>query len=143
MPYESNGCPGPDMTHCHIKGPGLKIQLRDRGEVIGVVSELTPPDAGAVQTSVAYVELYAPDVLHHHITTEEHYCFETPAQMYLNGETVDVSSGDRMIIRPGTVHGARPVPSLCDTVKFICVSGPAYSPKDVVFLDDRPEEWYG
>lgn len=111
------------------------VELQDDKEVFGEVEEITSRSAGAERVNVAKVTLRGPDIIHHHKEGEETYiCQEGDGEIFLNRAIFRFVPGNRIIIKPGTLHAVRPKNSIGKIV-FLCVSSPAFSPDDV--YEDR------
>jgi len=118
------------------------VELIDekRKEEFGEVEEITSRDVGATQANLAKVTLYGPDYLHSHKKAEETYiCVDGIGEIYLNGQILDFTPGTRVIIRPGTLHAARPKEILRKLV-FWCISSPPFNPKDD-YYDPKGRDW--
>ncbi|PIR72986.1 MAG: hypothetical protein COV26_00965 [Candidatus Nealsonbacteria bacterium CG10_big_fil_rev_8_21_14_0_10_36_23] len=108
--------------------------------LFGTVEEITSRIVGAERTNVAKVVLWGPDVLHCHKEAEETYiCLEGEGDICLDNEIFDFVPGTRVIIGPGTLHAARPKET-CERLILLCVSSPAFDPKDV-YEDPRGRTW--
>lgn len=117
----------------------LVVELQDGEEFFGEVEEVTSRGLGAEWTSLAKVTLWAADFIHSHTHAEEtYYCVEGKGRIYLNGKIREFCPGDRVIIKPGTLHAAKP--KGLSKLVFWCISSPAFNPIDV-FEDERGRNW--
>lgn len=121
------------------------VELRDADEVFGEVEEITSRQEGADRANVARVTLVAQDFLHHHLKNQETYiCEKGEGRLFLQSniseaQIIDFNPDTKVIINPGTIHGASPK-TLCTELVFLCVSSPAFEPDDV-YNDPRGRDW--
>lgn len=107
------------------------VPLYDEEVYFGEVEEITSRDEGAERINVAKITLWSPDVIHYHKKGEETYiCLEGEGKIFLNGQIFDFAPGVRVLIKPGTLHAARPKTDI-EKLIFLCISSPAFNPKDV------------
>lgn len=114
-----------------IDGAPKIVRLEDEDEVFGKVKEIIPTEAGAKKAGLAVVTLWGPDIIHHHRKAEEIYaCFKGEGYIFLAGKVYNFVPGVRVIIKPGTLHAARPKKP-DEKLVFLCVSSPTFDPKDM------------
>jgi len=114
--------------------------MLDRETPFGVIHEFTSREMGARQANIAMVTLWGPDVLHYHEEAEETYfCLRGAGKIFLENRLFLFLPGQRIIIPPGTLHASRPLKTT-GIVEFLCVSSPAFDPKDV-YEDPRGWSW--
>lgn len=66
---------------------------------------------------------------HHHKQTEEiYFILEGSGTMFLGDECFDVTAGDSILIKPGTVHCIQN--STASSLRFLCCCSPAYRHDD-------------
>jgi len=118
------------------------VKLKHWRDTFGEVEELISESLGAGRVGVAKVTLTSQDILHWHKETEETYiCLKGEGEIFLDGEIVRFIPGVSVIIRPGTVHAARPRSRWGkDELVFFCISSPAFNPDDVI-NDLRGRRW--
>ena len=101
-----------------------------------IIRELMHPDHHGARAQSFAEAIVGPGItteLHLHRLSEEIYHITQGAgRMRLGADTLDVSAGDTIVIRPGTPHcitnmGAVPL-------KIICACSPAYSHDDTKLL---------
>ncbi len=101
-----------------------------------IIRELMHPDhhgAQAQSFAEAIVEAGITTELHLHRLSEEIYHITQGAgRMRLGADTLEVSVGDTIVIRPGTPHCITNVGAV--TLKIICACSPAYSHDDTELL---------
>lgn len=115
------------------------VSLEFENQVFGEAVELTPLATGADKASLARVILREADVIHFHKKNQETYVHERGAgEIFLNGKIYQFSTNTRVVMEPGTLHAVRPQKGT--RVVFLCVSVPAFDPKDV-FVDPRGRNW--
>ncbi|MDO8559111.1 MAG: cupin domain-containing protein [bacterium] len=118
------------------------VKLKHWRNDFGEVEELISESLGAGRVGVATVTLTGPDILHSHANTEETYiCIKGEGEIFLDEEIVRFIPGVSVIIKPGTVHAARPTSSR-DSLVFSCISSPAFNSGDVI-NDPRGRRWEG
>jgi len=116
------------------------VEFKDGGVVFGKAEEIVSRDIGAVKAGLARITLFGPDILHAHNEMEETYvCESGRGKIFLNGQVSDFEPDDRVVIHPGDLHAVRPANSFPKVV-FLCISGPAFDPGDVVH-DPRGRNW--
>ncbi len=72
---------------------------------------------------------------HKHLKSEELYHItQGNGRLTLNGETMDVRTGDTVCIAPGTVHKIQNTGST--DLKILCCCAPAYSHEDTILEPD-------
>gem|GEM_PF-2075413 len=110
----------------------IVVELQQKGIVFGKIEEITSTGFGAERTNLSKVTLWGPDILHTHNKAEETYfCLEGAGEIFLNGKIYEFNPGTSVIIKPGTLHAARPKKNSGNLV-FQCVSAPAFSYEDMV-----------
>jgi mannose-6-phosphate isomerase-like protein (cupin superfamily) len=116
------------------------VELDDAGgKNFGEIEEFTSISQGAKKGNIVQVTLFGPDILHHHKIAEETYVSQGQGLIYLDGMIYNFAPGTRILIGPGVVHAARPKKGCIDLV-FLCMSVPAFDPKDV-YNDPRGRKW--
>jgi len=127
-------------SFCIIHEKPKIIELRDEIGTVGKAEELTSKSTGAVQANVVDVTLWGPWILHHHKEAEETYiCSEGEGELFLDGQIIAFVPGARAIIKPGTVHAARPKKG-CKKLVYLTITAPAEDPSDN-FFDPRGRAW--
>lgn len=115
------------------------VKLYNNKKVFGKIEEITSKAVGAQRVNVAKVTLWGPDILHYHKKSEETYiCLDGKGEIFINGKIFKFVKGVRVIIKPKTIHAARPKKK--SKLVFLCVASPAFSPDDVV-EDPRQQNW--
>ena len=118
------------------------VELKDIKGNFGFIDELSSIELGAKGASMARVMLFGPDFIHLHKKTEEGYYHLVGEGEVLLGKkiyTFGQGGARAIIIPPGTLHAARPISKL-EKLVFLCVSSPAYDPKDE-FRSKRGRNW--
>jgi len=116
------------------------IKFIDDKGIFGKVEKITSRAVGAERVNVAKIILWGPDILHTHKETEETYiCVEGEGEIFLIDQIFEFIPGVRVIVRPGTLHAAKPKKNSGKLV-FLCVSSPAFKPGDV-YNDPRGRAW--
>jgi len=127
-------------SFCIIHEKPKIIELRDEIGAVGKVEEFTSKSTGAVQANVTDVTLWGPFFLHHHKISEETYiCSDGEGEVFLDGQIIEFGPGVRVIVKPGTVHAARPKKG-CEKLVYLTVTAPAEDPSDNIF-DPRGRAW--
>ena len=117
------------------------VKMEDDKGGFGELEELTSRELGAERVNVVRISLWCPDFLHYHEISEETYiCLEGEGELFLGDRVIRFNPGTRSIIRPGTLHAARPRLFGWKLV-FLCVSSPAFDPADV-YNDPVGRRWY-
>jgi mannose-6-phosphate isomerase-like protein (cupin superfamily) len=129
-----------DSDYCYIivrEKPKI-IELNDDKGIFGIVEEITSRAVGAERANIAKIILWGPDILHTHKETEETYiCVKGEGEIFLIDQIFEFIPGVRVIVRPGILHAAKPKKG---KLVFLCVSSPAFNPKDV-YNDPRGRAW--
>lgn len=121
------------------EGPNI-VELSDERRVFGKVEEITSRSLAAGRANISKVTLWGADFVHYHKKGEETYiCLKGKGEIFLNGQIFDFIPGTRVIIRPITLHAARPKNGF-DKLIFLCLSSPAFDPSDV-YNDKRGRRW--
>ncbi len=116
------------------------VKLQHWNDTFGEVEEITSRNLGAERANVVKVTLQGRDILHSHKEAEETYvCLEGEGELFLDDQIVKFVPGVKVIIKPGTVHAARPKRNQSKLV-FLCISSPPFSSDDVI-NDPRGRRW--
>ena len=101
-----------------------------------LIRELMHPQQHAVQHQSLAEASVPPGVstlLHKHLQTEElYYITQGQGMMTLADDRFAVTTGDSIVIKPGTAHCI--ANTGVETLKILCCCSPAYSHEDTVLL---------
>ncbi|HOW99810.1 MAG TPA: cupin domain-containing protein [Deltaproteobacteria bacterium] len=107
-----------------------------------VIRELIHPDQG-VETALSLAEATIfpgkATLLHlHRLSTEVYHVVRGKGRMLLGGETLDLTPGDTVLIRPGTPHRVHNTGE--EALVILCCCSPAYAHEDTALLDQQGGE---
>lgn len=108
---------------------------------IGYGREITSRALAQLKANIFEFEGWQPDLVHRHKESEETYWVQEgsgPVELWLNGNTLQLEAGARVIIPPGDWHATRPIRT---DSHILIVASPPFSEADQEFMNPQPKGW--